>query len=281
MPAGDEDEVLIVNPLDVPVTLVARIGRPAPGQCRDGVDPAILIHDGAGAFLAYADDTFDFCPMARVEVPAGASRYVIAVSSVDNDAIEGYVMAIHLSPGATACGDGLVGLRDPLTWCDDGNALSGDLCEPTCSFSSPPVDEVEPNEDGSVDVNGDDLRGNDFSMASAQGPFTDDVVIRAAINVPGDEDVFHFRNISETSRYVVFRVHDDSVDLACNFDSVLVLHNESGSERRIVDGNLGYPCSDLVEPLGPGESVYAHVLSFGDDFPEERYHLVVDFDPEP
>jgi cysteine-rich repeat protein len=67
--------------------------------------------------------------------------------------------------------------------CDDGNTAGGDGCNAQCQSEA--TAESEPNDDTQVAS-----QTNDFSSANAQGPYSTDTLIKAAISPSGDDDCF-------------------------------------------------------------------------------------------
>jgi cysteine-rich repeat protein len=181
------------------------------------------------------------------------------------------------------CGDGVLNPADgPLTpaeQCDDGNNTNGDGCSDSCQIEF--VAEIEPNDDGSPDQQ-DGLpvdAGNDFSAANAQGPFTDDVLLRGALRAAGDEDYFSIQNTSDQSRKV--RV-DTILELhkKCPLNPlILLVLDETGAPVSTAEHRDIFedPCPGITIDLDPGELLHLLVMensdrSFGD------YLIFIDFD---
>jgi hypothetical protein len=168
--------------------------------------------------------------------------------------------------------------------------LDGDNCTSACQIDGA-VPELEPNDDGSPSV-GAGADGNDFSAANAQGPFPGDVIIAAAFQVPGDEDVFSVQNTAAAPALVRLDTFDPAIGLGlpCGsfttgaLDTVISLRNAAGallpngfSLAQNDERGTGDSCSGLDFTLQPGQTIFAHVLVFGDNKAFPNYLLVIDF----
>jgi cysteine-rich repeat protein len=175
------------------------------------------------------------------------------------------------------CGNGL---REPGEECDDGNEIPGDGCDAGCRIEL--VVEIEPNEDGTPEI-GSAFEGNDFSIMNANGPHAASTIISATLQPAGDEDVFAVRNPGAGAVLVRFETHDAAVGqgLPCNvIDTVLLIRDAEGNILTGNDDSIpGSLCSRIDHVIRPGETVYAHVLVYGDSsaIPEPGYWLAIDF----
>jgi cysteine-rich repeat protein len=167
----------------------------------------------------------------------------------------------------SACGNGV---QAPDEACDDGNPTELDGCSALCVVE--PL-EQEPNEDGTPSTGGTGINGNDFGTAfpDANGAFTGDVVILAALAPVGDEDVFVFRNTTSQTQAVKFdiwnRARGRGVSCGSTIDTALHVRNAAGTSLKSNDdrNTTNDFCSALVYGILPNESVYVHVLEPGDN----------------
>jgi cysteine-rich repeat protein len=177
------------------------------------------------------------------------------------------------------CGNGQV---EPGEECDDGNEVAGDGCDDGCRIES--VLETEPNEDGTPEI-GSSLEGNDFSTVNANDPYQADAIVSARLEPAGDEDVFAVSNRGSGSVQVRFDTHDAAAGrgVPCQaMDTMLLVRDTQGSILAANDDRIPGAdfCSTVEYVIGPGETVYAHVLAFGDGsaIPEPGYWLTIDFE---
>jgi cysteine-rich repeat protein len=178
-----------------------------------------------------------------------------------------------------SCGDGLVDLPE---LCDDGNTADNDACPSDCAAINFAI-ESEPNDDGTPNTNAS-LFGNDFSAANADGPFTQDILISAAIAQSGDEDVFLVQNPLSAP----VRVRADTFNPLLGFsacgntiDTVLNIRDSSGAllaQNDNRDTQLD-TCSGLEIALPPSGVAFVHALEFTDLNANAGYLLQLDFTP--
>jgi len=180
----------------------------------------------------------------------------------------------------SACGNNVVA---PGEQCDDGNIVDLDGCSAICRVEPT---EIEPNEDGTPSTGGVGTNGNDFgsAFADANGAFTGSVVILAALNPVGDEDVFKLTNTSSVLQSVRLDTWDRSkgigVPCATTFDLVLHVRNAAGASFGFNDNrNASDRCASVTFGLLPGQSVYAHVSENGDNATIAGYVLEASFRP--
>ncbi|GAB4557813.1 MAG: hypothetical protein Tsb0020_02310 [Haliangiales bacterium] len=166
----------------------------------------------------------------------------------------------------TTCGDGNNEIGEE---CDDGNTEPGDGCDAECQLES--VAESEPNDDGSVATGGLGIFGNDFSAANANGPFSADTLVEAALSPNGDEDVFAISNSGDFDASVRFDLYNAEFGLgeSCGstIDTGLVIRDADGELLESNDNRDGSNdrCSGLDFIVAAGVTVYAHVTDFGDN----------------
>ena len=149
--------------------------------------------------------------------------------------------------------------------CDDGGTMTGDGCDGSCQLERTP--EVEPNDDGMPEVRQtgeSSLDGNDFSSADANGPYSENTLIEAAFSVAGDEDVYALTNTTGSAVDVTLTTYGSTFG-ACNLDTVINIRDAAGTRlARNDDSGIGL-CSELVYSLGAGETVYVHLVEYGDN----------------
>jgi len=285
--------------------------------CGSSIDTGMHVRNAAGASLASNDDrngSSDRCSSLVYLVPPGQSVYAHVSEYDDDAAITSYALVATLTP--VVCGDNDVGLGEQ---CDDGNTASGDGCSATCQREAicgnstldageqcddgntanadgcsstcqleGSVSEVEPNEDGTPSVGGSGTNGNDFASANAHanGAFTGSVVVVASVGAAGDEDVFEFTNSSAAAVSVTF----DIWNLAPNFgigvscgtsiDTVLRIRDAAGTSLASNDDRSSSDrCSALTFSLAAGQTVYAHLIEYGDNAAIASYALKAVYTP--
>jgi cysteine-rich repeat protein len=180
------------------------------------------------------------------------------------------------------CGDGLLTQDEQ---CDDGNLVNGDGCDEFCLIENF-FEEVEPNEDGTPQPNGNDLEGNDFDAngiavqnALSNGSIFLGANIRASISPAGDEDVFAITNANQFPVLFSAETFTDAALTACpNADTVINVRNEF-SEILTFNDDDGQEFCSLVEnfPLEPGQTLFIQVLAFDDINEIPQYSLQVRF----
>jgi cysteine-rich repeat protein len=136
--------------------------------------------------------------------------------------------------------------------------------------------ETEPNDDGMVAV-----ATNDFLAANANGPYTADALIAAAINPAGDDDVFAISNPGPG--YIVASIETyGAVPGACDLplDTHLFLLTAAGVQLAVDDQSGINSCSLLSNiVIPPGITLYARVIDFGDNTLIPAYHVHIRIDP--
>lgn len=212
--------------------------------------------------------------LVLTDVTPGQTLYVIVSGAT---ASEAGPFNITIESRQIACGDGR--LEDDEE-CDDGNIDVDDGCDDECQAER--VAEVEPNEDGTPEPGGN-IQGNDFDASNANGPFSEDVVISAAVTPLGDEDVFEIRNQGAFAASVRLDVYspDLGIGVACGdaIDTQLHVRAADGTQLASNDDRSasGDACSGLDILIAAGDSVYAHVLDFGDNTAIPGYLLRASF----
>src|SRR5262249_16002738 len=135
--------------------------------------------------------------------------------------------------------------------------------------------ETEPNEDGTPSTGGGSTVGNDFSIVNANGPFSVDTVMSAAITPAGDEDVYSITNLGTTTAIVLVETYQTTW-ATCTNDTVLHVKNAAGAD--FVTGYLsdddgaGF-CSFMAVSVPPGTTVYAQAFAYGDAGTITAYNL--------
>jgi cysteine-rich repeat protein len=188
----------------------------------------------------------------------------------------------------TGCGDGVIGGTEQC----EGADLNGETCITQgfvfgvlgcgsgCAFNASncvdSTNEIEPNDDGAVAV-----ATNDFSAADANGPFTTDTLIAAAINPVGDDDVFTVSN-PEPGYAVLSLETYGPIPGACDLPTNTVIEVRTSTNMLITSNDEGgiNSCSlinNLI--LLPGITIYVRVIDLGDNTMIPAYHLHVRIDP--
>lgn len=286
--------------------------------CGESIDTGMHVRDAGGDSIDSNDDrssSADRCSTLDVDLFPGETRYVHVVEYGDDDMIGTYALQIVYTP--VTCGDGIVGAGEtcddmnttpgdgcdascqiepvcgdgvlqPTEQCDDTNTMAGDGCSDTCQLEGA-VTEIEPNEDGSVSSGGTGTDGNDFGSTNpdANGAFSDSVMIAAAMSPLGDEDVFAFTNPGLAYVSVQFDVWNLApgygVGVPCEtaIDTGMHIRDAAGNSLADNDDRDGADdrCSSLAFGIAPGETVYAHVVDFGDDDVIASYALAATYSP--
>ena len=152
------------------------------------------------------------------------------------------------------CGDRR--LEWPET-CDDGNTMSGDACPAICQLAATPE------------------RENNDSIAQANGPYTDDVILTASLPTPADVDVFAIRNPYPGPVSIELETHGQTIGV-CGVDTYLRLLDGNGVVLvEDDDGGRALSCSKIVHLLAAGQTVYAQIYpaAAGDTIPAYALHV--------
>lgn len=290
-PVGDVDFIL-VDVAEDGSAITAEVTDAFGGSaCQDHevIDPEVAIIDVNGTVLDVETGGRDSaCPIARAGGLMQGSYYVRVSQSknVSTTPSLAFSYQISVTTKVPVCPDAV------LDWgeqCDDGNVAGGDGCTPGCFFES--IFETEPNDDLSVEVNSGQPRnrGNDFHPATAQGPFSADVVVSSALSPAGDEDAIEVTNpTGALMASIVARVLPVDGPLGdCPPDSLdLLLHvldegdpGIEGDEVIVLTGDTPTrtACAQVTFGLLPGQTRYLHVHEYGDDTEVPAYLLHVDF----
>lgn len=195
------------------------------------------------------------------------------------------------APGV--CGNGIT---DDGEQCDDGNNLDGDACEANCSLpfcGNGIVDAGEQCDDrNTTNLDGcsstckreaREVEPNDFTER-ANGPFTDSIIIPAAISPAGDKDVFKFTNQSASSVLIQFDTWslNFGIGVPCgdDYDTYLKIHDATGrllgedDDRPFLDR-----CSTVQYQAAAGETIYVNVMEVHDDRTISGYFLIAAYRP--
>ncbi len=188
----------------------------------------------------------------------------------------------------TTCGDGVIAGGEQCEGANLGGQTCTGLgfafgslgCNPGCGFNQSHcvniTSETEPNDDGAVAV-----ATNDFSAANANGPFTTDTLISAAINPAGDDDVFAISNPGPGYTIVSLETFGPVLG-ACDLptDTQIFLLTSTGLQLATNDEGGINSCSLLTNIIiPPGLTLYVRVIDFGDNTAIPGYHLHIRFDP--
>jgi len=299
-PAGDEDYFLVTNTNMLPTGY--RVGL-VNGTCAAGsqlLDIQIRLPDGT-ILLVVPGDTVT-CPTGGFTLLPGEALVLGVVVRGDDDIYARYQLAVEQvslcgdaqtegdeqcdpPDGMTCstfctrlCGDGTVG---PGETCDDGPGqdppASGDGCSATCQVELPPgIPETERNDDGTPEVGMLGFVGNDFLASAANGPYSATTLINAAFAPAGDEDVFAVTNPGAAS--ITFSA-ETFVSTAGNCpmgtDTGINLRDAAGTRLAFDDDNGEGNCSRLEFALAPGQTLFVHVVEFGDDDALPAYQLLL------
>lgn len=143
------------------------------------------------------------------------------------------------------------------------------------------ISETEPNEDGtpSVGTGSGTFPGNDFSTITANGPYSTDTLITAAINPAGDEDVFSVTNVGVTAQTVFLETSQTTGNLgACTTteDTQIRVRDAAGAVLAFDDDSgLNGFCSFLAYTIPAGATVYVHIIEYGDNTTIPGYRLFI------
>ena len=141
--------------------------------------------------------------------------------------------------------------------------------------------EAEPNEDGTPSIgNGmGSFEGNNFSIATAGGPFSADALVTGALMPTGDEDVFAIGNTGTDPVEVYLETANGGFG-ACTtgLDTQIRIRDASGAVLAFSDdAGMNRFCTFLPYVIPAGTTVYAHVIDFGDNTTAAAYSLHVSF----
>ncbi|MBL8913767.1 MAG: DUF4215 domain-containing protein, partial [Archangium sp.] len=185
------------------------------------------------------------------------------------------------------CGDGFV---DAPEQCDDNNTRSVDGCSSTCRTE---FTEIEPNEDGSPSTGGLGITGNDVNATAITNANTNgarlatngDTAYLAAFSPAGDEDVFAITN--DRAQSVTLRL--DVWNRAAGFGQGVACGTSIDTGLRVLNSSLTVlasnddrnstldQCSGLQMTMTPGQTVYAHVMEYGDNAAIAAWGLEIRF----
>lgn len=174
------------------------------------------------------------------------------------------------------CGDGVIEYGEQ---CDDGNTQPDDGCNSGCWVES--VSESEPNQAAGSGPGGSATEGNDFDAAAADGPYSEDTIIAAALAPAGDEDIFAISNRASGAATVRVSTYnaDFGLGVPCNasIDTALHIRDAQGNSLAYDDNRGEDRCSSADVLMPAGQTVYAHVSEFGDDAIVPAYWLDIEF----
>jgi cysteine-rich repeat protein len=169
------------------------------------------------------------------------------------------------------CGDGQI--NQPTEQCDDGNNANGDGCDATCHIEPGHVWETEPNDDGTPSVG-----NSDFKAAAANGPFSANVIIHAAFDPFGDDDVFAVTNPTNAPVHVTAQTFGPGgVGTCVGVDTVMRLRDATAALLAFDDDSGIERCSLLSFTLDPQATLYLQLTDYGDNSIVPLYLLQVTF----
>jgi len=245
--AGDDDVFAITNPTASAIVVTAETFTDIAGTaCTGGITTDIKVRDMAGTQLAVSQtEGLNSCSHLSYLLNPGQTLYLHVVEAGDNAAIASYFMHVtFLSPLGTQA-------------------------------------EVEPNEDGTPQTGGSGTIGNDFDAvavtnATAQGVVTADRLFTAAIPVAGDEDVYAVTNSGATNVTIDVETYTGTALGTCTADTGMHIRNATGTSLASSDDEGIGACSYIDNfTLTPGQTVYVHVVEFGDNGTIASYQLLV------
>ncbi|MBZ5714274.1 DUF4215 domain-containing protein [Nannocystis pusilla] len=189
--------------------------------------------------------------------------------------------ALDTSMCAT-CGDGVLGGDEQC----DGAALGDQTCATQgadfgtlgctaeCGFDLSgcvtAIDEVEPNDDAMVAIG-----VNDFSTVNAQGPFTGDALIEAAIQPAGDDDIYAVQNTGANPVVMRLETFGAGGPGTCQtIDTVIEVRNAANQLLEDDDQDGINSCSLITNfVVPPGETLYVRVIDWQDNGAIAKYFL--------
>jgi cysteine-rich repeat protein len=191
----------------------------------DGFVSCSLINPGVDSFAA--------------NLPAGT--YYVRVEENGNDTVsQPYV--VHIDVNAPGCGDGILQAGE---LCDDGNAITGDGCEPTCTLSPGYCAESEPN---GTTAEADDANGCSFTYAQ--------------ISPIADRDFFRI-DLAATGSIRVETYGTSTTTCPASTDTIVDLLDSVGTQLGTNDDGGDGACS-LIDPA---------VDSFAANLPAGTYYV--------
>lgn len=102
------------------------------------------------------------------------------------------------------------------------------------------------------------------TVATADGPYTSDVLISGAVSPLGDQDIFAIQNASGSPVTVHFETYEGTFGSCASADSVIVIENASGVLLASNDdGGINF-CSMLDYTIPASTVVYLRVRAFAD-----------------
>lgn len=131
--------------------------------------------------------------------------------------------------------------------------------------------EVEPNDDGTPSTGGTtptSYSGNDFSISvpAAQPVLDMDLErITGSLSPAGDEDVFIVRNTASVALTFTIYTSTAASPSTCTGDTGLNLRDATGALVASDDDSGEGACSLLRYRFAPGQTLYAHVVEYGDN----------------
>jgi hypothetical protein len=254
-------------------------------DCGAGGDGSEIIKSftsvNGGRVSVTVSSSFDVQLSARTACEDSATQTVCSdnqTNIVVADLAAGETVFVILDAfNATASSAGFTVTVAEATFRDIGEACSGtDIClEGFCSTTCQAFDELEPNEDGTPQTGGSGTAGNDFNATSAAEVVANVTAngfpvitatrsLFASLQIAGDEDVFAIQNTTAAAMSLV--VETVGVDgTTCTFDTGINVRSAAGAVLVNNDDDGVGSCSRAAFTLPAGETVYAHVVEFGDN----------------
>jgi hypothetical protein len=130
--------------------------------------------------------------------------------------------------------------------------------------------ESEPNDDGATAAG-----QSDFATFDADGPISSYTVIRGAVGVPGDEDVYRIENPGDVPRVVRASQYGSATLGGCLVGLSIMLRDGFG--QLLAQNGAGSDACRTIEATVPARGViYLHVATRTDTTAVPLYHAVVE-----
>ncbi len=115
------------------------------------------------------------------------------------------------------------------------------------------------------------------TIATANGPFTTDALLTAAINPIGDDDFFGVANPGASPALVHLDTWIGGFGSCTSGDTVLYVVDGSGTQVAYDDDGGLNLCSRMDIVVPPGQTRYVRIIEFGENATISSYMLWIDF----
>jgi cysteine-rich repeat protein len=182
------------------------------------------------------------------------------------------------------CGDG--DIQSLFEEYDDGNTTEGDGCGPTCENEIPFLYESEPNQEVPSEPRmggGPGTVDNDFDPTMADGPISETLLIVAAIDPAGDEDVFRLSNPTFETVWASIETYGPSGRGHCaedGIDTTIFAYDDNSvllGTYEDIDLAAGNLCSRATLSIGAKSGVYINIIERSDNAVIPAYRARVDW----